>query len=271
MSDYIEGMLTLAQGTKDNELQDGAKVIALLEQAGVAVPERLISAVQRGAWEVSLPAPDYQAVMAAQTREEYQTAYLAYADAVHQARKIQAVQADIRNGWRNIALAEIQQGKKEAVPGIIDRFNSIAPEFVDAVATLPEVDIATATAEDFTRFTHAREIADDLRRVRAAYDAVVPGTAGDSMAADKRWYRIADITSSEQLRLIAEADQRHRSGSFAVLAPFYGIVQHGATLRMVTPAEAREAHDAVRESERARGVVFRVPEPQIQYPALSGT
>lgn len=202
----------------------------------------------------------------AQTHEEYQAAFLAYAEARATAQAIYAVQDELSQGQTTRALAEIEMGKREAVPSVIDRFNELVPAFVEAATDLPEFDIPSGSAADFKKFAAARDAAADLAKIHRVYKVLVLGNDWYL-----RWHQIADIKMSADLRAIHEADRRHHDGPFAVLAPFLSVVQNGHALRLVTPDDAHEAHNALMALHEAAGTrVFRPTYSQeIQTPGIT--
>lgn len=266
-NDTLLGMMTLYKGTKTAEVNQNAKIVTQLEQAGIPVPDRLAVAVKRGTWGVRVPQADYQAVMDAKNHEEYQAAYVAYAEARATAQAIYAVQDELSQGQTTRALAEIEMGKREAVPSVVDRFNELVPAFVESATSLPEFDIPSGSAADFKKFAAARDAAAVLTKLHKVYKALVPESDWYL-----RWHQIADIETSADLRAIHEADQRHQDGPFAVLAPFFAVVQNGNALRLVTPDQAHEAHNALSALHEAAGTrMFRPTYTQaIQTPGITG-
>ncbi|WP_308817760.1 hypothetical protein [Pseudonocardia alni] len=250
--------------TTITDLMAAGNLRQTLTAAGVPLPDGFDETVGSAAWTVTVPAkPTTDAMVAATTPEAFDQAAQEYAAALADHERMVAVQAVAQAARDEVIVAALHRARAEVSPAVIDAFNAKAVEFTSVVESFPDVDVSDLSTDDFDKFAKARAIADDLRRIHAAYNAIhgAPGESG--LSADRGWFRIADCEDIDHLRAVIDHRTANQANAYATLAPYVSVVRAGATLRLVTPTEAAEAREKAVDAQGIKNELAKAANPRI--------
>ena len=250
--------------TTTTDLTAAGNLRQTLTAAGVPLPDGFDQAVGSGAWKVTVPAkPTTDAMASAATPEAFDQAARDYAAALADHERMVAVQAVAQTARDEVIVAALHRARAEASPAVIDAFNAKADEFTSVVESFPDVDVSNLSTEDFAKFARAREIADDLRRIHAAYNAIYGAPGESGVSADRGWFRIADCEDVDHLRAVIDHRTANQTNTYATLAPYLSVVRAGATLRLVTPTEAAEAREDAVNAQAVKNEIAKAASPRM--------
>ncbi|ALE72585.1 hypothetical protein AD006_12360 [Pseudonocardia sp. EC080610-09] len=217
-----------------------SRIPGLLTAAGVEVPQDLKDALHRSSWDIQYPElPSLAEISGAKTHAEFQKLATEYARAKADRDALAAVDQTIQATRLPIAQAAFQAAKPDLIETLIARWDALAEEFSPlAQGLLGRVNMFSLDVDTAAKFVAAREVADHLRAVDAALDAVT-GELKTAFANENRLCRIAEFRDYQSVKDAFYQNEKDKDGS--PLAPYAAALTFGTRLRRLTP-KAADAH-----------------------------
>ena len=243
-------------------------LIAALGSIGIKPSKDVAQAIERSKLAINLPSPDEVIAKAAMAATQAELDKLVYEAALNAAvaEAARSITGPLKQA-RDRALDEaVRPWAIEALPKVLESFNSAAPAAQEALAAVPEgagranvLDLDTATLDVLQA---AKDAVAPLQAAWSAYKALVEylgdkaphgktGPSASRLVAMIATDFPADDDDAEWRTVVQVKDwSTGRPVDLPTFWPFWPVVRNGARLDLVEPAEADR-----------RGTVYPAPAP----------